>query len=55
MREECILSLLLLNIYSENIMRWALRNWNRGISVGGKRISNLRYADGITSIAAEEE
>lgn len=36
---------MLYNIYSEYVMRLVLRNWNRGLSVGGVKVSNLRFAD----------
>ena len=47
-RQGCIVSPLLFNIYTELIMRITLENWSDGISVGGYRISNLRYADDTT-------
>ena len=49
--QGCILSPLRFNIYAENIMREALEDWDGGISIGGRRITNLRYADNITLIA----
>ncbi|CAH2108374.1 unnamed protein product [Euphydryas editha] len=54
-RQGCILSPLLFNIYGEFIMRRALDDWQGGISIGGKKISNLRYADDTTLIASSEE
>ncbi len=54
-RQGCILSPLLFNIYGERIIREALENWSGGISIGGRKISNLRYADDTTLIAADEE
>ncbi|VEN62348.1 unnamed protein product, partial [Callosobruchus maculatus] len=30
-------------------------NWNGGITIGGTRISNLRFADDTTLIAASQE
>ena len=38
-------------MYAENIMREALEDWDGGISIGGIRITNLRYADDTTLIA----
>ena len=47
-RQEYILSPLLFNIYPENIMRGALEECESGISVGGRMVTNLRYADDTT-------
>ncbi|XP_071648481.1 uncharacterized protein [Temnothorax longispinosus] len=54
-RQGCILSLLLFNIYTEYIMRIALEEWDKGVSVGGRLISNLRCADDTTLLASTEE
>ena len=48
MRHRCILSPLLFNIYAEHIMGEALEQWERGISIGGRMVTNLRYADDTT-------
>ena len=32
-------------------MREALEDWDWGMSIGGRRITNLRYADDTTLIA----
>ena len=50
-RQGYILSPLLFNIYVEIIMREALEDWDGGISIGGRRITNLRYADDSSLIA----
>ena len=55
-RQGCILSPLLFNIYADNIMREALEEWESGISVGGGGIvTNLRYADDTTLLAGTKE
>lgn len=54
-RQGCIISPLLFNIYGEYIMRTALEEWDGGISVGGNKISNLRYADDTTLLASSEQ
>lgn len=41
-RQGCVLSPLLFNIYEEWIMRHATQEWNGGVYIGGKTISNLR-------------
>ena len=40
-RQGCILSPTLFNLYAEYIMRHALDGWNGGISVGGWQLRNL--------------
>ncbi|XP_072380861.1 uncharacterized protein [Diabrotica undecimpunctata] len=35
-------------------MRKVLYEWNAGITIGGKKISNLRYADDTLMLAANE-
>ena len=55
MRQGCILPPLLFNIYAENIMREALEEWERGISIGGRMVTNLRYADNTTLPAGTKE
>ena len=52
-RQRCVLSPYLFNLFTELIFR-AIESEHRGVSVGGRRISNLRYADD-TAIAAENE
>ena len=40
---------------AEHIMRDALENFNEGIAMGGRRISNLRYADGTTLVSSSKK
>lgn len=54
-RQRFIMSPLLFNIYSEHIMRKALADWKGAISIGGRYINNLRYADDTTIITASKE
>ena len=50
-RQGCILSPILFNIYGEYIMRCALEGWNDGVRIGGRTINNLRFADDTTLCA----
>lgn len=50
-RQGCILSPLLYNIYSELIMRHTLEGWKGGVKIGGRRFSNMRFADDTLLIA----
>ena len=48
-RQGCILSPCLFNLYAEYIMRNAeLDEAQAGIKIGGRNINNLTYADDIT-------
>ena len=44
-RQGCILSPILFNIFLENIMQEALQDHSTTISIGGRQICNLRFAD----------
>ncbi|PZC74827.1 hypothetical protein B5X24_HaOG207140 [Helicoverpa armigera] len=50
-RQGCILSPILFNIYGEYILRKALEGWEGGVNIGGVRVANLRYADDTTLLA----
>ena len=55
-RQGCILSPCLFNLYVEYIMRNAeLDEAQAGIKIAGRNISNLRYADDTTLMAESEE
>ena len=55
-RQGCLLSPCLFNLYAEYIMRNAgLEEVQAGIKIAGKNIKNLRYADDTTLIAESEE
>lgn len=50
-RQGCILSPILFNIYSEAIFRDALEEENEGIIINGQTINNIRYADDTVILA----
>ena len=55
-RQGCILSPCLFNLYAEYIMRHAgLDGAQAGIKIAGRNINNLRYADDTTLMAESEE
>ena len=55
-RQGCILSPCLFNLYAENIKRNAgLEEAKAGIKIAGRNINNLRYADDTTLMAESEE
>ena len=55
-RQGCILSSCLFNLYAEDIMRnGGLEDAQAGIKIAGRNINNLRYVDGTTIMAESEE
>ena len=55
-RQGCILSPCLFNLYAEYIMRnTALEEAQAGITIAGRNINNLRYGDDTTLMAESEE
>ena len=54
-RQGCLLSPTLFNIYLERIMTDALEDHEGTVSIGGGTISNLRFADDNDGLAGEEE
>ena len=56
MRQGCILSLSLFNLYAKYITQNAgLDETQAGIKIAGRNISNLRYTDDTTCTAKSEE
>ena len=56
-RQSCILSPCLFNLYAEYIIRLnaGLEEAQAGIKIAGRNINNLRYADDTTLMAESEE
>ena len=55
-RQGCILSLCLFNLYAEYIMRnTGLEEAQAGINIAGRNLNHLRYADDTTLMAGSEE
>ena len=55
-RQGCILSPCLFNLYADYIMRNAGREETQaGVMIAGRNINNLRYADDTTLMAESEE
>jgi hypothetical protein len=53
-RQGCPLSPVLFNIYLEHIMKEALHNFHTSISIGGRPLCNLRFADDIDLMGGNE-
>ena len=55
-RQGCILSPCLFNVYAEYIVRNAeLKEAQDGVKIAGRNINNLRYEDDTTLMAEGEE
>ena len=54
-RQGCLLSPVLFNLFLENIMREVLDSFDSSVSLGGRIISNLRFADDIDLIAKSNQ
>ena len=52
-RQGCLLSPTLFNIFLERIMTDALEDHEGTVSIGGRTITNLRFADDIDGLAGE--
>ena len=54
-RQGCLLSPTLFNILLERIMTDALEDHEGNVSIGGRTITNLRFADDSDGLSGEEE
>ena len=54
-RQGCLLSPTLFNIFLERIMSDALEEHDGKVSIGGRNITNLRFADDVDALAEEEQ
>ena len=54
-RQGCIVSPTLFNMYSEKIFQNALEVIHEGIKVNGRFVNNIRYADDTVIIANSQE
>ena len=54
-RQGCLLSPTLFNIFLERIMTDALEQHEGTVSIGGRTITNLRFADDIDGLAGSEQ
>ncbi|KAK2174742.1 hypothetical protein NP493_779g00001 [Ridgeia piscesae] len=54
-RQGCVLSPTLFNIFLERMMTDALNDHEGTVSIGGRNITNLRFADDIDGLAGMEE
>ena len=54
-RQGCLLSPTLFNIFLERIMTVALEDHEGTVSIGGRPVTNLRFADDIDGLAGDEQ
>ena len=55
LRQGCLLSPTLFNIFLERIMADALEDHEGTISIGGRTVTNLRFADDIDGLAGQKQ
>ena len=54
-KQWCLLSPTLFNIFLEQVISDALEEHDGKVSIGGRNITNLRFAYNIDDLAEEEE
>ena len=54
-RQGCLLSSSLFNLFLERITTDAIEDHEGTVSIGGRTITNLRFADDIDGLAGKEE
>lgn len=54
-RQGCIISPLLFNIYAEQIISEAIENEPYGIQLGDRLINSLRYADDLVLLSSSRD
>ena len=54
-QQGCLLSSTLFNIFLKRILTDTLEDHEGTVSIGGRAITNLRFADDIDGLAGEEE
>ena len=54
-RQGCLLSLTLFNIFYERIMTEDLEDRKGTVNIGGRTITNLRFANNIDGLVRKEE
>ena len=54
-RQGCLLSPTLFDVFLESIMTDALEDHGGTVSTGGRKITNFRFDDNIDGLAGEEE
>ena len=54
-KQGCLLSPTLFNIFLERIMSDALEEHDGKVSIGGRNITNLRFADDIDALVVDEQ
>ena len=55
MRQGCLLSPILFNIFLDRIMADALEDHEGTVNIGGRTITNLRFVDDIDDLAGQEQ